>query len=150
MGNGTKMMLDGFSQRTYRGPTAGALDFPARTSALPESRQDSKETGAVFFSEEKDRPMYLFIENVKNLLSINGGWDFLAVLSALDESGYDAEWQVINSAGYVPQNRERVFIVGHLRGRCAREVFPVEGTDGENIILQVGKDIQSCGDCAVS
>ena len=51
MGNGTKMMLDGFSQRTYRGPTAGALDFPARTSALPESRQDSKETGAVFFSE---------------------------------------------------------------------------------------------------
>ena len=51
MGNGTQMMLDGFSQRTYRGPTAGALDFPARTSALPESRQDSKETGAVFFSE---------------------------------------------------------------------------------------------------
>ena len=88
--------------------------------------------------EEKDRPMYLFIENVKNLLSINGGWDFLAVLSALDESGYDAEWQVINSAGFVPQNRERVFIVGHLRGRCAREVFPVEGTDGENTILQIG------------
>ena len=88
--------------------------------------------------EEKDSPMYLFIENVKNLLSINGGWDFLAVLSALDESGYDAEWQVINSAGFVPQNRERVFIIGHLRGRCAREVFPVEGTDGENIILQVG------------
>lgn len=88
--------------------------------------------------EEKDRPTYLLIENVKNLLSVNRGWDFLAILSALDESGYDAEWQVINSAGYVPQNRERVFIVGHLRGRCSREVFPIEGTDGENTILQVG------------
>ena len=88
--------------------------------------------------EEKDRPTYLLIENVKNLLSVNRGWDFLAVLSALDESGYDAEWQVINSAGYVPQNRERVFIVGHLRGRCTREVFPFEGADGENTIFQLG------------
>ena len=61
--------------------------------------------------EEKDRPTYLFIENVKNLLSVNGGTDFLKLLIALDESGYDAEWQVINSADYVPQNRERVFIV---------------------------------------
>lgn len=88
--------------------------------------------------EEKDRPTYLLIENVKNLLSVNRGWDFFAVLSALDESGYDAEWQVINSAGYVPQNRERVFIVGHLRGRCTREVFPFEGADGENTIFQLG------------
>lgn len=87
--------------------------------------------------EEKDRPMFLFIENVKNILSVNRGYDFLAVLSALDESGYDAEWQVINSAGYVPQNRERVFILGHLRGRCTREVFPLERADGENTILQV-------------
>ena len=88
--------------------------------------------------EEEDRPAYLFIENVRNLLAVSRGYDFLAVLVALDAVGYDAEWQVINSAGYVPQNRERVFIIGHLRGRCAREVFPVEGTDGENIILQVG------------
>lgn len=88
--------------------------------------------------EEESRPTYLFIENVKNLLSVNRGWDFLAVLSALDESGYNAEWQVINSAGFVPQNRERVFIIGHFRGRCTREVFPVQGTDGENTILQIG------------
>ena len=88
--------------------------------------------------EEKDRPTYLFIENVKNLLSVNGGTDFLKLLIALDESGYDAEWQVINSADYVPQNRERVFIIGHLRGRSTAKVFPIERTDRENSVLQIG------------
>lgn len=88
--------------------------------------------------EEKDRPTYLFIENVKNLLSVNGGTDFLKLLIALDEIGYDAEWQVINSADYVPQNRERVFIIGHLRGRSTAKVFPIEGADRENSILQIG------------
>lgn len=52
--------------------------------------------------EEENRPTYLFIEKVKNLLSVNRGTDFLRLLIALDESGYDAEWQVLNSAGYVP------------------------------------------------
>lgn len=90
--------------------------------------------------EEKDRPTYLFIENVKNLLSVNGGTDFLKLLIALDESGYDAEWQVVNSADYVPQNRERVFIIGHLRGRSTEKVFPIEGADRENSvqIKQIG------------
>lgn len=88
--------------------------------------------------EEKDRPTYLFIENVKNLLSVNGGADFLKLLIALDESGYDAEWQVVNSAEYIPQNRERVFIIGHLRGRSAAKVFPIEGADRENSVLQIG------------
>lgn len=90
--------------------------------------------------EEKDRPTYLFIENVKNLLSVNGGTNFLKLLIALDESGYDAEWQVVNSADYVPQNRERVFIIGHLRGRSTAKVFPIEGADRENSvqIKQIG------------
>lgn len=93
--------------------------------------------------EEKDRPTYLFIENVKNLLSVNGGTDFLKLLIALDESGYDAEWQIINSADYVPQNRERVFIIGHLRGRSGEQIFPIEGADGENHIQQIGNFVES-------
>lgn len=88
--------------------------------------------------KEKDRPTYLFIENVKNLLSVNGGTDFLKLLVALDESGYDAEWQVINSADYVPQNRERIFIIGHLRGRSTAKVFPIERADGENSVQIIG------------
>lgn len=88
--------------------------------------------------EEKDRPTYLFIENVKNLLSVNEGADFLKLLIALDESGYDAEWQVINSADYVPQNRERVFIIGHLRGRSTAKVFLIERADRENSVQIIG------------
>lgn len=85
--------------------------------------------------EEEDRPAFLFIENVKNLLSVNGGWDFARLLIEMEQNGYDAEWQVLNSKDFgVPQNRERVFIVGHLRGRSTSEVFPVKGADGENSV----------------
>lgn len=85
--------------------------------------------------KEEDKPTYLFIENVKNLLSVNGGWDFARLLIEMDRAGYDAEWQVLNSKDFgVPQNRERCFIVGHLRGRGSAEVFPIEGADGKNSI----------------
>lgn len=89
--------------------------------------------------EEEDKPTYLFIENVKNLLSVNGGWDFARLLVEMEQCGYDAEWQVLNSKDFgVPQNRERVFIIGHLRGRSTSEVLPVEGTDRENSISIIG------------
>ena len=89
--------------------------------------------------EEEKRPAYLFIENVKNLLSVNGGWDFARLLIEMDRVGYDAEWQILNSKYFgVPQNRERCFIIGHLRGRSTAEVFPVEGADGENSVRVIG------------
>ncbi|MGR6794228.1 DNA (cytosine-5-)-methyltransferase [Levilactobacillus brevis] len=82
-------------------------------------------TGLIRDLEEKDRPSYLLIENVKNLLSINGGFDFLKLQIELDEIGYDVEWDVLDSAQVVPQHRERIFIIGHLRGRSTRKVFPI-------------------------
>lgn len=89
--------------------------------------------------KEEERPTYLFIENVKNLLSVNGGWDFARVLVEMDKVGYDAEWTVLNSKHFgVPQNRERCFIIGHLRGRSATEVFPIEGTNGEDRVHGIG------------
>ena len=91
---------------------------------------------------EEEKPAYLFIENVKNLLSVNGGWDFARLLIEMDRGGYDAEWQVLNSKHFgVPQNRERCVIIGHFRGRSTKEVFPVEGTNGADRlhgIRQVG------------
>lgn len=96
-------------------------------------------TGLVRDLPEESRPTYLFIENVKNLLSINRGGDFLKLLAELDEIGYDAEWQVLNSKDFgVPQNRERVFIIGYLRGRSEREVFPVGGNDEETGMEEIG------------
>jgi DNA (cytosine-5)-methyltransferase 1 len=78
---------------------------------------------------EEKRPTYLFIENVKNLLSVNGGWDFARLLIELDEGGYDAEWQILNSKNFgVPHNRERCFIVASFRGSNKRGILPVKGT----------------------
>ena len=89
--------------------------------------------------KEEDKPTYLFIENVKNLLSVNAGWDFARLLIEMEQGGYDAEWQVINSKDFgVPQNRERCFIIGHIRGRSTEKVFPVERTDRENSVSIIG------------
>lgn len=77
--------------------------------------------------KEEDKPRWLIAENVKNLLSINGGWDFARVLTAMDEAGYDIEWQLFNSKDYgVPQNRERIYIIGHLRTKPSRQILPIQ------------------------
>ncbi|MFC6324020.1 DNA cytosine methyltransferase [Companilactobacillus baiquanensis] len=90
--------------------------------------------------EDKKKPSYLLIENVKNLLSINSGWDFASLQIELDSLGYDIEWDVLNSKEVVPQNRERVFIIGHLRGRRTQQIFPIIRQNGEanNTVKQVG------------
>lgn len=84
--------------------------------------------------EEQDRPEWLIYENVKGMLSSNKGLDYLSILSEMDRLGYDIEWQNINSKWFVPQNRERIYTVGHLRRFGSRKVLPITGADGENSI----------------
>lgn len=97
---------------------------------------------------EEDRPSYLVIENVKNLLSVNRGFDFAKLLAELDEIGYDAEWDVLNSKNFgVPQNRERVYIVGHLRGRGTRKVFPLGETDGVHDTSETDGKVYEVAQC---
>lgn len=74
---------------------------------------------------EENKPKWLVCENVKNLLSISNGWGMFNVLSEMDKRGYDAEWKVYNSKNYgVPQNRERVYIVGYNGETSGRELLP--------------------------
>lgn len=84
--------------------------------------------------EEKNRPEWIIYENVKGMLSSNRGLDYLSILSEMDRLGYDIEWQNINSKWFVPQNRERIYTVGHLRRYGSKKILPVTGTDGENSV----------------
>ena len=84
--------------------------------------------------EEKDRPEWIIYENVKGMLSSNRGLDYLSILSEMDRLGYDIEWQNINSKWFVPQNRERIYTIGHLRRYGSKKILPVTGTDGENSV----------------
>lgn len=82
---------------------------------------------------QEDRPKWLLAENVKGLFSAGGGFDFLRCIVELGGLGYSVEWQLLNSKDFgVPQNRERVFIVGCLGEGSGRKVFPIRRTDGEN------------------
>jgi DNA (cytosine-5)-methyltransferase 1 len=109
--------------------------FPCQAFSIAGKRKGFEDTrGTLFFEIARFasilKPRLLFLENVKGLLNHNGGDTFETILSALDELGYDAEWQVLNSKNFgVPQNRERVFIIGHLRGRSTRTIFPLSGND---------------------
>lgn len=89
-------------------------------------------------TREENRPEWLIYENVKGMLSSNRGYDFLTILLEMDKLGYDIEWQIFNSKYHsVPQNRERVYTVGHLRRYGERKVFPLRGADEEDNICKV-------------
>lgn len=84
---------------------------------------------------EEDRPKWLIYENVKGMLSSNRGWDFLAIILEMEQLGYDVEWELFNTKNFgVPQNRERVYTVGHLRSRGERKIFPLKGADGKDSV----------------
>ena len=118
--------------------------FPCQAFSIAGARRGFEDTrGTLFFEIARFasilKPQYLFLENVKGLLNHDKGNTFEVVLSALDELGYDVEWQVLNSKNFgVPQNRERVFIIGHLRGERTRNVFPLRG-DGASITCKQPK-----------
>ncbi len=107
--------------------------FPCQAFSIAGNRRGFEDTrGTLFFEIARFasilKPQYLFLENVKGLLNHDRGATFETILRTLDELGYDVEWQVLNSKDFgVPQNRERVFIIGHLRGECTRGVFPLGG-----------------------
>ena len=107
--------------------------FPCQAFSIAGNRRGFEDTrGTLFFEIARFasilRPKYLFLENVRGLLNHDGGATFETIIRTLDELGYDVEWQVLNSKNFgVPQNRERVFIIGHFRGECTRRIFPLSG-----------------------
>ncbi len=76
------------------------------------------------------RPSVFIWENVKGAYSSNRGRDFQAILQAFTNiGGYRLEWQLLNTSWLLPQNRERIYLVGHLDGRSRPGIFPFAEND---------------------
>lgn len=108
--------------------------FPCQSFSIAGKRGGFNDTRGTLFFEiarllKSSKPKWVFLENVKGLLNHDEGRTFSTILNTLGELGYWWEYQVLNSKNFgVPQNRERVFIVGHLAGERSGAVFPL-GTD---------------------
>lgn len=104
--------------------------FPCQTFSVAGKGLGFEESRGTLFFEiariaKQKRPRLLLLENVKGLLNHDGGKTFANILATLDELGYDAEWQVLNSRYWLPQNRERIYIIGHLREKPTSQVLPL-------------------------
>lgn len=108
--------------------------FPCQAFSLAGYRQgfdDEKGRGTLFFELERifkeKKPEIVFLENVKNLVGHDNGNTFRVILEKLEHAGYHVKYQVLNGMtfGNVPQNRERIYIVGFLdRDKYNRFDFP--------------------------
>ena len=105
--------------------------FPCQSFSLAGKRKGFDDTrGTLFFDIARilsiKKPKYLVLENVKGLLSHESGNTFQRILTILSKLEYQVEYRVLNSKDYgVPQNRERIFITGHLRGSSGSKILRV-------------------------
>lgn len=117
--------------------------FPCQSFSIAGKRRGFDDIrGTLFFEIARiaavKKPALLFLENVPGLLSHDKGRTFAAILSALDEIGYDVWWQVCNSANFgVPQSRNRLYIIGYNRKKCEGEIFPFIQTNPKTIIRRL-------------
>lgn len=149
MENGMQKTSQEYTQTTSQKQTCGASERLASRLVLQENE---KEWTAKADSSEKSSA---YLMNSKKKINPNG-WSMKTLKECLVQmadgimpqsslkwtgGGYDIEWQNINSAWYVPQNRERIFTVGHLRRYGSAKIFPVEGADGENSVQIIGHSV---------
>jgi len=111
--------------------------FPCQAFSIAGKRRGFADTRGTLFFEitrvlEAKRPAFVFLENVKGLLNHDKGQTFRTIIQTLSELGYDVQWMVLNSKFFgVPQNRERVFIIGSIRGEPRPEILPFRKISSE-------------------
>ena len=121
--------------------------FPCQSFSIAGRHKGFNDTrGTLFFDIarilEHKKPKYFILENVRGLLSHDSGRTFQTILKILSDIGYLVQWEVLNSKHYgVPQNRERVYIVGHLREDSRPEVFPIGEINGEDNRINQPKEL---------
>ena len=122
--------------------------FPCQSFSLAGHRGGFEDTRGTLFFEiiriaREKQPSILFLENVKGLLSHDKGKTYRTILTTLDEVGYDVSFQLVNSKYFLPQNRDRIFIIGHLRGASRQEILPLgEISEGDDRTSKNGDKIE--------
>ena len=112
--------------------------FPCQSFSIAGKRRGFEDTRGTMFFEiarilQDKRPRYFVLENVKGLLSHDGGQTFKTILKVLADIGYNVQWQVLNSKYFgVPQNRERVYTVGCYGKECIGKIFPIREISRKN------------------
>jgi DNA (cytosine-5)-methyltransferase 1 len=109
--------------------------FPCQPFSIAGAQQgfQHQTQGNIFFRIceiiEQTKPKVIFLENVKNLLSHDNGNTFSVIQKSLKDLGYHVKYQILNATthGNLPQNRERIYIVGFLDDKaCSKFKFPNE------------------------
>lgn len=104
--------------------------FPCQPFSLAGKRLGFDDTrGTMFFEIQRilmvAKPKCVVLENVKGLLNHDSGRTFATIYRVLTEIGYTVECQLLNTKWFLPQNRERIYIIAHLAGRSKPGVFPI-------------------------
>lgn len=115
--------------------------FPCQAFSIAGNRQGLEDNRGTLFLDvarilHHKRPKWVLLENVRGLLNQGGGKTFASIYKFLTHTGYTVGWRVVNSLQFgVPQNRERVFIVGHLGAerRDFSKILSFPKTEGEAV-----------------
>jgi len=113
--------------------------FPCQAFSVAGKRKGFDDTrGTLFFEiarilrhyRDVGKPISCFLlENVKGLLSHDNGRTFATIYRVLDNLGYTIEFQLLNTRWWLPQNRERIYIVGYIGDGSGSKVFPFGYSD---------------------
>ena len=123
--------------------------FPCQAFSMAGKRKGFDDTRGTLFFEiarllrhyiDTKKPIdYFVLENVKGLLSHDNGRTFAVIYGVLTDLGYTVECQLLNTKWVLPQNRERIYIVGHIGRGSRAKVFPITEDDKRNYEKQFSR-----------
>lgn len=96
--------------------------FPCQPFSISGKQKGFKDTRGTLFFEicriiSEKKPKIVFLENVKHLIHHDHGNTLKVIIEKLNELGYSVKWKILNGVDFgVPQNRERIIIIGSLLG----------------------------------
>tara|TARA_R100001594_G_scaffold16721_4_gene34418 strand:- start:4233 stop:5483 length:1251 start_codon:yes stop_codon:yes gene_type:complete len=123
--------------------------FPCQAFSMAGKRKGFDDTRGTLFFEiarllrhyiDTGKPIdYFVLENVKGLLSHDNGRTFAVIYGVLTDLGYTVECQLLNTKWVLPQNRERIYIVGHIGRGSRAKVFPITEDDKRHYEEQLSR-----------